>query len=81
MPSRAGEPRTAVSRIGSRAVENAVYIVIVLVVLVFAFVLGALGRARDAGESSEVARLAAELEDERARVHELEAELERAQRS
>jgi len=59
-------------------VENAVYIVIVLVILVFAFLLGALGRVRDSGESSEVARLAAELEEERARVHELEAQLERA---
>jgi hypothetical protein len=55
-----------------RPVETAVFVVIALVLLVFVFLLGALGRPRD-GEDAEA--LAADLEEERARVHRLEAEV------
>lgn len=55
--------------------ETAVYVIIALVVLAFVFLLGALGRR---GDSDEAARLAAELETERARVRELESELHAA---
>lgn len=58
--------------------ETGVYIVIALVVVVFVFLLGVLGRARD-GEAvtPEAERLAAELEVERRRVAELQTELDR----
>lgn len=55
--------------------ETAVYVIIALVVLGFVFLLGALGRR---GHAETTARLAAELEAERARVRELEAELQAA---
>ncbi len=74
---RAGRQR-GVAGVGSRPVETAVFVIVGLVVLVFAFVLGALGRERTSGDrEGEAARLAAELEVERRRVHELQAELDR----
>lgn len=54
--------------------QDAVYVVIGLVLLVFVFLLGSLGRER---ERAEPGRLAAELEVERRRVRELQEEVDR----
>jgi hypothetical protein len=56
--------------------QDVVFVVIGLVVVVFAFVLGSLGRGGD-DEENRAGRLEGELEVERRRVGELEAELER----
>ena len=57
--------------------ENAVYVTIGLVVLVFVFLLGSLGRTSEEAADPEAERLAAELEVERRRVQELQEELDR----
>ena len=54
------------------------FVIVGLVVVVFAFVLGALGRhGSSENDGGDAARLAAELEVERRRVQELQAELDR----
>jgi hypothetical protein len=55
--------------------ETAVFVVIGVVVIVFAFLIGSL--SRDGEDDSQVGRLAAELEVERRRVHELQEEVDR----
>ena len=57
--------------------ETAVLVVIGLVVLVFVFLLGALGRSAEGASDADVDRLAGELEAERQHVRELRAEVER----
>jgi hypothetical protein len=58
----------------SAALQDVVFVVIGLVVIVFAFVVGSLGRGGDEDRAGE---LESELEVERRRVGELESELER----
>ena len=55
--------------------ETAVFVVIGVVVIVFAFLIGSL--SRDGEGDAQVGRLAAELEVERRRVHELQEEVDR----
>jgi len=63
-----------IDHLDSTAVENAVFVVIVLVVVAFAFLLGSLGSGRP---RSDTGRLADELEVERRRVGELQQEVDR----
>jgi hypothetical protein len=55
--------------------ETAVFVVIGIVVVVFSFLIGSL--SKDGEEDAQVGRLAAELEVERRRVHELQEEVDR----
>jgi hypothetical protein len=55
--------------------ETAVFVVIGIVVIVFAFLIGSL--SSDGEDDAQVGGLAAELEVERRRVHELQEEVDR----